>query len=259
MDPLLIRTFGFIDRDPLHSTPGTKADDIMLNVFLEGKGYYKNQKLNCEITAGSVAIFLPDDPGVLYSDKKNPYSHYYCRFNGSFAKEFSHRIINAWGKQIFFSEKMADLVLILRKMKPEFRQNIGQTMRSQDGFLMQILLQLLDNSAVDKPNRHIGFIQYLESRISQNIDIEEMANTFHLSIRHLNRIFKSKINMSIHQYHEMIRIQLSKTLLKNTSLSIQEISLRVGYQDALYFSRIFKKNTQNAPLVWRKNNSSNIG
>lgn len=254
MDPILIRTFGFVDRDPLHSTPGTKIEDFMLTVFLEGKGYYKNQKIDCEILAGSVALFLPDDPGVLYSDKQNPYSHYYCRFNGSHAKEFSSRIISNWGKQIVLSEKIADLVLIFKKIKFEYRQDVGQFMRPQDGLLMQILLLLLDNSEIDKPNRHLGIIQYLENRLAQNIDIEDMAKTFHLSIRHLNRIFKNKFNMSIHQYHEMIRIRLSKTLLNNTNLTIQEISLRVGYQDALYFSRIFKKNTHISPQHWRKRN-----
>jgi AraC-like DNA-binding protein len=137
-------------------------------------------------------------------------------------------------------------------MKFEYRQEIGLTMRPQDGLLMQILLLLLDNSELDKPNRHLGVIQYLESRIAQNIAMEEMAQYFHISVRHLNRIFKSKFKMSVHQYHEMIRIQLSKNLLKNTNLTIHEISLRVGYQDALYFSRIFKKATQISPLFWRK-------
>jgi len=258
MDPLLIRTFGFVNRDPLHSTPGTRINDFMLNVFLEGKGYYKNHKINCEITAGSVALFFPDDPGVLYSDKQDPYSHYYCRFNGSFAREFSERLVESWGKQIVISEKIADLVLILKKMKPEFRQNIGQNMRLQDGHLMQMLLLLLDPSNNDKPNRHISFIQYIESRISQNIDIEEMAGSFYMSVRHLNRIFKDKFKMSVHQYHEKSRIELSKTLLKNTDLSVQEISLRVGYQDALYFSRMFKKNCQFSPLFWRKNEFKNV-
>ena len=96
-------------------------------------------------------------------------------------------------------------------------------------------------------------VEYLENRIDQNINFAEMATIFHLSVRHLNRLFKQNMGVSIGQYHEMIRLNLSKTLLKSTSFSIQEISRRVGYQDALYFSRVFKKQTKLSPQNWRKN------
>lgn len=252
MDPLLIRKLGFIHRSPSHSTAGTKDQDIMMCVFTEGLGHYKNRKIDIEIEAGSVAFFLPDDPGVLYANNKKPYSQFYCRFNGSFAFEIVKRIIKSWGGQILKSDKFSEVVLILKKMKQEFRQDLRKEMIVQEGFLLQILLLLLDKqSVIEKNERFHNMIHYLESRIDQIINIEAMAKTFHLSTGHLNRLFKTNSGISIGQYHELTKINLSKTLLENTNLPINEIATRVGYQDALYFSRVFKKNTKFSPLAWR--------
>ena len=253
MDPLLVRTFGFVNKDPWHSGPGTKEQDIMLRVFVEGGAHFQSSSVSCEIEPGSISFFLPDNPGVLYSDQKNPSAHYYCRFNGSFAFTLVHRIIKLWGGQFFKTEKFLDVSLILKKMKHEFRTVLSEEMRNQEFFLFQALTLLLENDTVSEKNdRHMKMIQYLENRLDQNINIEEMSQAFHLSVRHPNRLFKINAEMSIGQYHEMIKINLGKTLLENTKFPINEIAIRVGYQDALYFSRVFKKSTGFSPLAWRK-------
>lgn len=253
MDPILVRTFGFINKDPWHSSPGTKEKDIMLAVFLEGNAHFQSNQINNNLVPGSIAFFLPDNPGILYSDPQNPSMHYYCRFNGSFAFAFVNRILKFRGGQFFKFEKMADIILILKKMKNEFRKDLSEEMRQQEFLLLQIFSLLLDNDMdSDKGDRHMKMIQYLENRLDQNINIEEMSNVFHLSVRHLNRLFRLNAGMSIGQYHEMIKINLGKTLLENTQFPVNEIAMRVGFQDALYFSRVFKKNTGVSPLAWKK-------
>jgi AraC-like DNA-binding protein len=253
MDPILIRKFGLIHRSPLHSTAGTKEQDIMMCVFTEGTGYYKNKQINTKIEGGVIAFFLPSDPGVLYADSKKPYSHYFCRFNGSFAFEVVNRIIKFWNGQIIKSEKYSDIVLILKKMRQEFRKDLRKEMIAQEGVLLQILLLLLDTSLVlEKNERYFNMVHYLENKVDQTLNVAQMAKSFHLSVGHLNRIFKQGAGMSIGQFHEITKINLSKTLLENSTLPIKEIAKRVGYQDALYFSRVFKKQTNISPNEWRK-------
>jgi AraC-like DNA-binding protein len=252
MDPLLVRTFGYNSGNPWHSSPGTKEQDIMLGVFIEGLIHFQCKRFTCEIPPGSIAFFLPDDPGIIYSDQSKISSHYYCRFNGSSAFELINRIIQLWGGQIFKSENFADIVLILKKMKPEFRNDLSNEMRTQEGYLFQILFLLLEKTThLEKNERYMKMIQYLENRSHQILNLQEMSNTFHLSTRQLNRLFKNNSGMSIGQYHEKTKINLSKSLLENSHFPINDIAQRVGYQDALYFSRVFKKNTGLSPMAWR--------
>ena len=253
MEPLLVRTFGYIHSNPLHSSPGTKEKDIMLAVFLKGTVHFQSKKLSCEIPAGSIAFFVPDDPGIFYSDKTHVTTHYYCRFNGSSSFQLIDRIIKLWGSQIFKTEKISDILLILKKMNHEYRNELAGEMRTQEGYLFQILFLLLDKiDTTEKDDRHMKMIQYLQYNLDKNLNIDEMSKAFHLSVRHLNRLFKINAGVSICQYHEQIKINLSKTLLENTSFPVNEIALRVGFQDALYFSRVFKKSAGISPLAWRK-------
>ena len=60
------------------------------------------------------------------------------------------------------------------------------------------------------------------------------------------------------RYLNHLRIEKAQELLTVTDLQIQEIAALVGYSDGLYFSRIFKKATGMAPLIYRKQSGQTI-
>jgi transcriptional regulator GlxA family with amidase domain len=49
-----------------------------------------------------------------------------------------------------------------------------------------------------------------------------------------------------------IRIEDAKRRLERTEVSVEEISWRVGYEDAAFFRRLFKRTTGLAPGAYRK-------
>ena len=57
--------------------------------------------------------------------------------------------------------------------------------------------------------------------------------------------------MNFVDYLSMVRIEKQKNWLKNPSLSINEVSSLVGYSDANYFSRVFKKIEKISPSDYR--------
>ena len=58
--------------------------------------------------------------------------------------------------------------------------------------------------------------------------------------------------MTIMYYVNSQRIELAKTLLANEKFSILEIAFQIGYNDANYFSNIFKKHVGISPSRYRK-------
>ena len=60
------------------------------------------------------------------------------------------------------------------------------------------------------------------------------------------------MGMTPMQYITSIRMTKAKELLETTDLTINEIGDLIGYQNALYFSRIFKKTVGTAPTAYRQ-------
>ena len=76
---------------------------------------------------------------------------------------------------------------------------------------------------------------------SRDITIADVADFTGISKSHLYRVFMANVGQSPIDYLTDYRISEACHLLKNTSLSIAEIAVSVGFFDQFYFSRVFKK------------------
>lgn len=115
--------------------------------------------------------------------------------------------------------------------------------------------QLTPNK-IQKRNYNLKLIQniiiYLNKNFTEVINVKELADIFNVSYHHLCHLFKEYTNSSIIQYITTARIDKSLTYLKNSDYSISEIAGLVGYDDANYFSRTFKKVMNMSPKEYIK-------
>ncbi|MBX3062254.1 MAG: helix-turn-helix domain-containing protein [Anaerolineae bacterium] len=85
-----------------------------------------------------------------------------------------------------------------------------------------------------------------------NLSRQKLAQAINVSPQHLDRIFREELNLSVTKYLNRFRIQRAKELLLRTSDSITTIALRVGYNDAAYFNRVFRELASQSPGAYRK-------
>lgn len=88
---------------------------------------------------------------------------------------------------------------------------------------------------------------YIMTNYPLPISIETIADELHVTRHHLMRLFKTETGETINEFLTNYRINIASALLKVGELTISEIAQQVGYQDASYFSKIFKKITGTAP------------
>ncbi len=93
--------------------------------------------------------------------------------------------------------------------------------------------------------------EWLDQNYPGDVIISALADRFKLSVRSLNRRFKLATNTSPLQYLQSLRIEHAKELLKQSNLAVSEVSDMVGYQDASYFTSLFKKLTAVTPVEYR--------
>lgn len=99
-------------------------------------------------------------------------------------------------------------------------------------------------------------ITYITSHYYDNIELEDIAASGNISRSKCCQIFKKYMQQSPVAYLNAYRMELSCTLLKNTSYSITSIATSCGYNHLSYFSKIFQKKFGCTPMEYRKNFSS---
>ncbi len=103
-------------------------------------------------------------------------------------------------------------------------------------------------------------IRYMEEHYSDpEISITALADAFDLSTTRFSLSFKEKVGMSPLDYLTLLRVEHAKELLSSTSLTIRDISARVGYYDSGSFIRRYKQVTGETPLQYRRRREAGEG
>lgn len=114
--------------------------------------------------------------------------------------------------------------------------------------ILQARQQRLDES----PSFVLRAQNYIEERLFERVTLDETAAYAFVSPCYLSRVFKQETKQSFSAYITSRKLRIAEALLKNSDLSIGAIALELGYQDANYFCRIFKRHTNLAPSDYRQ-------
>lgn len=110
------------------------------------------------------------------------------------------------------------------------------------------------NSSLDsiKPKQDCldNIIKYIDENYYKQITISSLSEMFHYTPTHLNRMFKSSMNITLHQYLLSIRIVNAKKLL-DKQLPISRVAYLCGFNSQEDFSRTFKKHIGYSPSAYK--------
>lgn len=99
----------------------------------------------------------------------------------------------------------------------------------------------------------VAFLKkYIDENYRKKITKEDLANVAICSVPNLYRLFNRHFHMSPHNYVNKIRLQKAAVLLKNNNYTVTEVSEAVGFDDPVYFSKLFKKSYQLSPKKYRE-------
>lgn len=94
--------------------------------------------------------------------------------------------------------------------------------------------------------------RWLSRHFSVANPVEEMIKQSRLAERTFKRRFTAATGLAPIAYIQRLRIEDAKRRLERTDAPVDEISWRVGYEDAAFFRRLFKRTTGMAPGAYRK-------
>jgi len=115
-------------------------------------------------------------------------------------------------------------------------------------------------TAVEKPDFHSGLPiwrlrkveDYVRENLAEEISVERLAELVELSPFHFSRVFKQATGMTPLQFVTRERITYAQQLIRETSRSLIEIALEVGYTSPSSFTKVFRRMTGVTPMEFRK-------
>lgn len=94
-------------------------------------------------------------------------------------------------------------------------------------------------------------ISYMKENLTKKITLQEVAQVCSVSVYYFSHLFKREVGKSFIEYLNALRIRKALYYLEHTDFTVQEIAERVGFEDANYFSRLFKKYVSMSPSKYR--------
>ena len=94
--------------------------------------------------------------------------------------------------------------------------------------------------------------RYIDEHFSEPISLDFLAEYAGLNKYYLVHVFNREMGCSPINYLIERRIRESKRLLSTSSLSVRQISARLGFSSPSYFSQSFRRSTGCSPMEFRR-------
>ena len=251
--PLLINTAGYYDAStPFKTYNSIGRDDYYLLYLVDGQLSVIVDNKEYTIKKGSAVIFPPK---YKYKYFGNPPVHYlYAHFTGSYADRFLEECGFDSFPCILENDFKLELQNKFNLMINTYLYNAPLSIQKCACLLQEILIKIYEDARDKKEDSPLKIsLNYIHTFFTSKIDIPHLASLENLSNSRYVTVFKNQIGKSPNEYIIDLRLQLAKSLLDNTNMSIRQISENVGYTDQYFFSRLFKRHIGVSPQGYRKN------
>lgn len=255
-----LKVHSFIEKPHRHNF-------YLLVLFTKGSGNHEIDFTKYEIKSGSLFMIQPgqihnwqlskDIEGYIFFYSNELYNLYFGNKNVE-DYPFYQSIMN----QPEISLDDYEMALILPYFELMINESRKNTIKKEDK-----LLNLLDCIHIEISRKYIA--ENYHSTHSYNYKIHQLeqfleffyktekkpsfyASKMNITLKHLNRICKETLNQTVTEIITK-RITLeAKRLLSNPTKSINQIADELGFENYSYFTKLFKKQTQNTPSDFRK-------
>ena len=233
--------------------------DYQLLYVVSGKAHFYFDDAERIVTAGHMVLFQPRQEQHYEYFGTDKAEVYWVHFTGSNVKNILRRYDIPLDTPVLYSGASAIYAYLFKEMINELQTCRAGYEELLAMYLRQILILVQRTRQEHRTsiNTHIQeemeyARRYFNEHYNEQISIEDYAQSRNMSVSWFQRSFKQIVNYSPMQYILTIRMNNAASLLESTDYSMAEISAIVGYDNPLYFSRLFKKQKGVSPSEYRK-------
>lgn len=241
---------GDVDLDPRWNSENGSSAFSRLYLVYEGKGYLRTETETIWMKPG-YAYLIPSR--LKHSYGCTSLHKVFFKFKLSIPPE-AEDILSPVGKILQLPYDSADL--------KDFQAYYNSTLCAETALVHSLIYKYVfrmlsqNNIAPISLRRHSDLVKkaivYINSNASASMTVRSISDHLLVSESKLRSSFQSETGISIGHYIDNAVLTKAKQLLESPSLSIAQISARLGFYDQFYFTRRFKKHFNITPSAYRK-------
>lgn len=191
---------------------------------------------------------------------QKPWTIYWMHLEGPLANLFAGKEVSTHDLRQGSLEEHFERVKVFDEIYqnlciPKQKRNLELANFLVYGFLTSILYNDIKHTAEATNGKKLidCSIEYMKQNLHRNLNLQDLSKQVGLSVSHYSNLFKKHTSLSPINLFIQLKVQRSCQLIENPYMRIKEIALEVGFEDSLYFSRVFTKVMGISPLKFRQN------
>ncbi len=260
---LHITDIGYYPKACFHYRKRSKeeAKQYILIYCVEGLGWFEIGGIQQKINSNHFFI-LPKGKAHSYgSSKNNPWTIYWIHFDGEKADYFSLGFNKPTPlipeKDSRIKERLYLFEEIYSTLKNGYsKSNLEYSSSCLFHFLGSLKFLSAYRESLSSKQLERNFIDdvvhFMHENIHKKLTLKDLANYSNLSTSHFSALFQKKTGFSPLHYFSNLKIQQSCHYIDFTNMKINQICTMMGFDDPLYFSRVFTKTMGISPSEYRK-------
>lgn len=248
--------------EPQHRIGPKVVDYYLLHYVVSGKGTFSMGDFEAELTAGHSFLIHPGQLFHYVADELAPWRYRWVAFAGTQSDSLIMEAGLGHAHPVVHSGDDRSPGDRCRAIFEAFRKR-GSSASLEASGQLHLLLASLHEAAADRmpssirPDSHSDELVrqvagYLSTQYAEPVTIEGMAETLGYNRAYLSRLFKQHTSLSPVTFLTKLRVDHGRRLLRERpELTVEQIASSVGFQDALYFSKQFRRWYDQSPTEYR--------
>lgn len=237
----------------------------LVHTVMSGRGSFEMNGKRYECVKGDSFFILPDVLFTYCAHETDPWHYRWVAFRGYLAQSLLLSLGISIDHPIIHQDDIRSIIRLYRSMQQTLEHTpFPELADLEANGLLRIMLKefgkinagkiTLNSLAIvpDMERQIKQAVRYLSYQFANPISIDNLSRSLGYHRTHLSKMFKQFTGLSPMQFLLKVRMERAKELLSGKIyLTIDQVAASVGYPDALYFSKQFRRSTGFSPSEFR--------
>lgn len=236
--------------------PQGAAEHIVI-VCVSGRGWARIHGHTHRVPPGSLLMIPVATPHVYGADPEDPWTIWWAHMAGTDVPELVAATGATRQRPVLELGSVERIVALLDEIVTALERvpSSARLLRASG-----VAWKLFTEIAIDQILPRSGdplqrAMSYLEQRLDGSIRVPELAALVGVSPSHLTALFRRATGGGVLAHQTALRMGRARVLLDTTDATVTEIAHDLGYSDAFYFSRQFRRHHDMSPTAFRARNA----